>query len=92
MRSRYEWDPNKAATNLQKHKVSFDEAVTVLQSQTAVVFEDRSHSEDRFVAIGFSIVARILLVVYCHRDKDTIRLISARKATKREREQYEKGI
>jgi uncharacterized protein len=86
------WDPSKAEANSEKHGVSFDEAVTVLLSDTAIRFEDDQFDEERFISIGYSSQARILMVVYCYRFEDEIRIISARRATKKEREQYEKGI
>lgn len=91
-RSQYDWDKNKAKTNLKKHGISFEEAITVLQSKMTTVFEDRNHNEKRFVAIGYCAATHLLVVVYCYREEDIVRIISARKATKKERLQYEKGI
>ncbi len=92
LRSQYDWDKNKAKSNLKKHGISFEEAIAVLQSKMTTVFEDSDHSEKRFVAIGYSATARLLVVIYCYREEDVVRIISARKATKKERLQYEKGI
>ena len=89
---RITWDPSKAEANSEKHGVGFDEAVTVLLSDTAIRFEDDHLDEERFISIGYSSQARILMVVYCYRFEDEIRIISARRATKKERAQYEKGI
>lgn len=86
------WDVVKAELNIEKHEVTFDEAATVLLSETTVSFEDGHHDEERFLAIGYSSQARILTVVYCYRFEDEIRIISARRATRKERELYEKGI
>ena len=86
------WDPEKADANAEKHGISFEEAATVLLSETAIRFEDDYPDEERFISIGYSSQARVLMVVYCYRFEDEIRIISARRATKKEREQYEKGI
>ena len=84
---KFEWDPAKAASNLKKHGVSFEEAQTVFYDEFAVQFFDADHSshEDRFLLLGMSTGARLLLVCHCERDTgNIIRIISARKATKRE--------
>jgi len=88
----FEWDPVKARANLRKHKVSFDEASTIFSDPLALEIHDPLHSEleDRFVMVGTSLRRRLLVVVFTERI-DTIRLISARKATHRERKQYEEG-
>ncbi|MEK7356824.1 MAG: BrnT family toxin [Bdellovibrionota bacterium] len=86
------WNERKAKVNEAKHGVSFDEAATVLISETALVFEDDSSEEERFKAIGFSAAANLLLVVYHYRDDATIRIISARRATANERREYEKRV
>lgn len=88
---RFAWDPSKAAANLRKHGVSCDVAETVFADDHALLLDDpdHSHEEDRAILLGLR--ARLRIVVVCHtlRDDDrTIRIISARKATKREREQY----
>ena len=88
---RFEWDKNKAASNLSKHKVSFEEASTVFDDVNAILFDDPDHSEeeDRFILLGMSIEANMLIVCHCVRENDSvIRIISARKATKSESEQY----
>ncbi len=88
----FEWDTNKATANLSKHSVSFDEAKTVFQDPFYIVFDDPDHSfaEDRCVAIGQSTQNRLLFISYTERE-DTVRLISARKATPNERELYAEG-
>ncbi len=90
----FDWNPGKASANKKKHGVSFDEAKTVFLDKNAMVIHDSEHSDDeeRFVILGLSFVARILVVCHCYREKDNvIRIISARKATKREAIQYPKG-
>ena len=88
----FAWDTNKATVNLSKHNVSFDEAKTVFQDPFYIVFDDPDHSfeEERRVAIGQSTEDRLLFISYTERG-NAIRLISARKATRRERELYEEG-
>ena len=84
-----EWDPAKAAANFRKHGVSFDEAATVLLDPQALAREDAaSESEPRWVLIGMSDKARLLTVVYTLRQQDRIRLISARRATRKEASYY----
>jgi uncharacterized DUF497 family protein len=88
---RFEWDPVKAASNAKKHKVTFDVAKTVFYDDFAVQFFDEEHStnEDRFLLLGMSSDARLLLVCHCEReDGDVIRIISARKATESEAQYY----
>ena len=86
----FEWDKNKAAYNLSKHGVSFDEASTVFDDTLYVDFYDPDHSYDehRYIIVGESAQNRVLIVSYTERG-DAIRLISARKATPKEREMYE---
>jgi len=86
------WDPKKASLNLKKHKVSFSEAKSVFYNEFAIQFfdDDHSTSEDRFVMLGVSNESRVLVVCHCERDGGgSIRIISARKATKTERRFYE---
>lgn len=88
---RFEWDPRKASANFKKHGVSFDEAQSVFYDENAIQFFDEEHSdsEERFLLLGMSITARLLLVCHCERGEgDTIRIISARPATKRESSFY----
>lgn len=87
----FEWDPNKAASNLTKHQVSFDEAKTVFSDPNALVIPDPEHSlsEERFVILGLSSIKRALVVVHCFRtDHSVIRIISARKAGTKEQVPY----
>ena len=84
----YEWDPNKARSNLKKHGVSFADAVGVFEDENAVTIQDEHEHEDRFITIGKDFLSRILVVVYTFRDI-VIRIVSARKATARERKIYE---
>ena len=85
----FEWDPNKAAGNLRKHGVRFAEAVAALEDDAALSMPDDTALEERFVALGMDSHGRILVVIYAVRDA-RIRIISARKATRRERSQYER--
>ena len=88
---KFEWDENKAQSNIVKHKISFEEASTVFYDANAILFDDPDHSEDeaRFNILGFSESANLLIVCHCTRDNDKIiRIISARKATKNETKQY----
>ena len=88
---RFEWDVNKAEINAEKHGVSFNEAVTVFADEQAVLFDDPDHSEneERFILLGISAAARMLIVCHCEREGGSvIRVISARKATKTEELQY----
>jgi uncharacterized protein len=84
----YQWDPNKAKSNLKKHGVRFADAVSVFEDENAITIEDEHESENRFITIGRDILLRILVVVYTFRGH-IIRIISARKATARERKIYE---
>lgn len=82
---KFEWDAEKAASNIKKHGVSFDSAQSVFYDEFAIQFfdEENSDSEDRFLMLGFSDEASLLMVCHCERDLgSTIRIISARKATK----------
>ena len=92
----FEWDSRKAASNLKKHGISFNEAKSVFFDEFAVQFYDPDNSEledDRFLLLGLSSNSRILLVCHCERDAgDTIRIISARKATKQERKFYKGNL
>jgi uncharacterized DUF497 family protein len=91
---KFEWDPTKAASNLKKHQVSFDEAKSVFYDDFAVQFFDEEHSpdEERFLMLGLSAGSKLLIVCHCERqDGQVIRIISARKATKRESAFYQGG-
>jgi uncharacterized protein len=87
----FEWDASKATSNLRKHAVSFEEARTVFFDELAIQFFDEEHSEveDRFLLLGMSANSRLLLVCHCEREAgEVIRIISARKATRRESAYY----
>lgn len=87
----FEWDIKKAQRNFRKHGVSFEEAQSVFFDEMAVQFWDDNHSlrEDRFLMLGLSNQVRVVLVVHCFRENEaTIRIISARKATKKELKEY----
>ena len=89
---RFEWDDRKAAANRRKHGVSFDEARTVFLDEDALLIADEDHSEeeDRFILLGMSGQLRTLIVCHCYREGDeVIRIISARKANRTERRQYD---
>ena len=89
---RFDWNKNKAASNLRKHKVSFEEAATVFGDPLSDTFDDPDHSaeEQRFLIIGHSEQGRLLFVSHTD-DGETIRIISAREPTRTERELYEQG-
>lgn len=86
----FEWDEAKASSNLKKHGVSFEEAQSVFENPLAVIFDDEAHSveEQREIIIGHSRLNRLLLVAFTERSS-CVRLISARLATRQEREDYE---
>ena len=89
----FEWDKDKAHTNLRKHGVSFDEGVTVFNDPHLATIADPDHSndEERFIALGFSARGRLLVVVYTER-QDSTRIISCRKATAAEQNTYDTGL
>ena len=85
------WDEEKHKSNIRKHKVTFTEAASVFDDDDAIYFDDEIHSQDeeRFIVIGFSERARLLMVCHCYKNGDSfIRIISARKADKEEIESY----
>jgi uncharacterized DUF497 family protein len=88
--TRFEWDPRKAQVNFRKHRISFEEAETAILDELSKTTLDPDHSltENRFITFGVSARRRLLVVSYTHRAA-SIRIISARTATKREREFYE---
>jgi uncharacterized protein len=91
---KFEWDELKALTNVKKHQVSFEEAQSVFYDEFGVQFFDDNHSfeEDRFILLGLSSGAKLLIVCHCEReDGEVIRIISARRATKRESAFYPGG-
>ena len=88
----FEWDPAKNESNQANHGVAFEEAIAVFRDKHGVLIEDpdHSHDEDRFVLIGMSVVG-VLVVSHCYRN-NAIRIISARKANRRERDAYIRGL
>jgi len=89
---KFEWDENKNQINQQKHSISFEEAKTVFYDENALVIDDPDHSEEeeRFIILGLSSRAKLLVVCHCYRASETvIRIISARKATRKETQYYE---
>lgn len=88
----FEWDAAKADRNLKKHGVSFMEARTVFDDPEALVIPDPDHSdaEERFILLGTSYKLRVLIVVHCERSEDVLRIISSRKATRKEASQYDR--
>lgn len=90
---RFEWDPKKAALNVRKHRVSFEDAQSVFSDENALLIDDPDHSEeeDRFVLLGLSQSLRLLVAVHCYRSEDkVIRIIPARKAEAQERTSYQR--
>ena len=88
----FEWDPSKNLINQKKHNISFEEAQTVFYDENALLIDDPDHSdeEDRFIFLGFSRRANLLVVCHCYRHSESvIRIISARKATRKETEAYQ---
>ncbi len=92
MTLRFEWDSKKAQSNKRKHGITFEEASTIFSVPLSITIHDPAHSigEDRFITIGTAINDKLIVVVHADRD-DIIRIISARRATKNERRQYEQG-
>lgn len=91
---RFEWDPNKAAANLRKHGVSFEEAATIVGDPLSITVPDPDHSrqEDRYLTVGMSDRGRLVIVSHTEMDGgDVVRIISARQLTRQEREEYEQG-
>ncbi len=86
----YQWNRDRAAANLRKHGVDFADAVFVFSDDLAITISDDRFDEERFITIRLDTFNRLLVVVYTLRDNE-IRLISARKATRQERQQYEEG-
>jgi uncharacterized DUF497 family protein len=89
----FTWDERKSRANERKHSVSFEEARSVFLDEQAVLFEDPDHSDDehRFLLLGMSLRLRVLVVVHCAPTDDTIRIISARRATSSEAATYAGG-
>ncbi len=89
---KFEWDRTKAASNAKKHGVTFDEARSAFADEAGRLIADPDHSdeEERFILLGMSARLRLLVVAHCYRQGDTIRIISARKASRHEQKQYER--
>ena len=90
----FKWDEKKDRVNQKKHGVSFEETITVFSDENARIIADPDHSEseDRFVLLGLSILLRTLVVCHCYRERESvIRIVSARKATRKEWNYYSKG-
>ena len=88
---KFEWDENKNSSNINKHGVTFEEAISVFFDENALLIYDPDHSnqEDRFIILGYSARANLLVVCHCYRqNEEIIRIISARKATKNEQMTY----
>ena len=89
---RFAWDENKNSINKIKHRISFEEATSVFYDENALIISDPDHSEEeeRFIILGLSARANLLIVCHCYREADSvIRIISARKATKKEGKAYD---
>ena len=89
----FDWDNTKNLTNIEKHGISFVDAVSVFDDEFAILFDDPDHStyEERFLIIGYSAIGKICIVSHCYRNNgNIIRIISARKATKKEANYYYK--
>jgi uncharacterized DUF497 family protein len=89
---KFEWEASKAASNIQKHGITFEEARTVFFDERARLINDPDHSEseDRFILLGFSSSLRVIVVCHCYRSEgNVIRIISARKATATEKKAYD---
>ena len=91
---RFEWDPRKAKSNERKHGVSFEEARSVFFDEQALLLEDPQplQEEERFILLGVSASIRLLVVVHALRERDVIRIIAARKATRLETREYENRL
>lgn len=85
----YEWDPRKAAANLSRHQIDFADAVSVFEDDSAITMHDDHPDEDRYLILGKDARDRVLVVVFTYRD-ERVRIISARKATRAEADEYRK--
>lgn len=92
METTFEWDEEKANKNWNKHRITFKEGITIFNDPFLLTFFDKKHSkiEDRFINIGISIKGNLIVLIHCERSDSIIRIISCRKATKKERYFYEK--
>ncbi len=93
MSLKFEWNTKKAKRNIANHGISFDEAATAFSDSLSITFDDPDHSEEekRFITIGMTSSGNLIMVSHTDRN-DRIRIISARKLTRKERKQYEKGF
>jgi uncharacterized DUF497 family protein len=93
MSLKFEWDPRKATSNFSRHRVSFEEALTLFRDPLARIFDDEDHSTDelREIIVGNSAKERLLVVCFTSQ-AESVRIFSARKATRREREDYEENL
>lgn len=89
---KYEWDEIKAKENLRKHGVDFTDAVISLEDENALTVEEYDHNEQRFKTLGMGSFLNILYVVYTYRELDSVRIISARKADRKQVKEYYKGL
>ena len=88
----FEWDPRKAKENLRKHGIDFADAVIALEDENALTIEDPGHNELRFKTLGMGPTLNVLFVVHCEQSANSIRIISARKAAKKEIKVYFQGL
>jgi uncharacterized protein len=93
MNLQFTWDENKANSNIRKHRVSFEEASTVFFDPLACIFDDEDHSQEehREILIGYSVLDHLLIISYIELEEDCIRIISARRATKKEQINHEEN-
>ena len=93
MDTEFEWDDDKARSNEQKHGITFEEASTVFGDPLAVIFDDPEHSDEepREIVVGYSNHSRLLIVSFTHREP-AVRIVSARRATPRERDKHERSL
>jgi hypothetical protein len=89
---KFEWDPGKAKENLRKHDVDFADAVIALEDENALTIEDPDNDELGFKTLGMGPTLNVLFVVHCEQSENSIRIISARKADKKETRVYFKGL
>ena len=85
------WDPEKAKANLTKHGIDFADAAVALEDQNALTVAEIEYGEYRFKTLAMSPAVEVLLIVHAERDEDTVRIISARRADRKERQQYSEG-
>ena len=88
----FEWDPRKAKENLRKHGVDFADAVIALEDENALTIEDLDHDELRFKTLAMDLTLNVLFVVHCEQSTNSIRIISVRKADKKEAKFYSQGL